>query len=121
MATSGRTPSDGAKRVAPCLIMMAGMPDTQSLCPLCGRALIPGPSVNEHHLVPRSHRGRDTVTLHRICHSKIHSVFSERELADYYNTFERLLENEDMRKFVVWVRKKDPEYVGRNVKPSRRR
>ena len=101
--------------------MMSAMPDAMSFCPLCGRALIPGPSVNEHHLVPRSHRGRDTVTLHRICHSKIHSIFSERELADYYNTFERLLENEDMRKFVSWVRKKDPEYVGRNVKPSRRR
>jgi hypothetical protein len=97
------------------------MPDAHPPCPLCGREMIPGPSVNEHHLVPKSRRGRDTVTMHRICHSKIHSVFSERELADYYHTCERLLENEDIRKFVAWVRKKDPQYVGRNAAPSRRR
>jgi len=90
-------------------------------CPLCGRPLVPGPSVNEHHMVPRSHRGRDTVTMHRICHSKIHTVFSERELASYYHTVERLLEHEEIRKFVSWVRKKDPEYFDRNHAPSRRR
>ncbi|SMP65595.1 HNH endonuclease [Noviherbaspirillum suwonense] len=90
-------------------------------CPLCGRPLVPGPSVNEHHMVPRSHRGRDTVTMHRICHSKIHTVFSEHELARYYHTPERLLENDEIRKFVGWVRKKDPEYFDRNRTPSRRR
>ena len=90
-------------------------------CPLCGRALVPGPTINEHHMVPRSHRGRDTVTMHRICHGKIHTVFSERELAAYYHTVERLLEHEEMRKFVNWVRKKDPEYDDRNRKPARRR
>jgi hypothetical protein len=90
-------------------------------CPLCGRPLVPGPSVNEHHMVPRSHRGRDTVTMHRISHSKIHTVFTERELASYYYTVERLLEREEMRKFVSWVRKKDPEYFDRNRAPSRRR
>jgi hypothetical protein len=90
-------------------------------CPLCGRPLVPGPSVNEHHMVPRSHRGRDTVTMHRICHSKIHTVFSEQELARYYNTVERLLENEEIRKVVSWVRKKDPEYFDRNRTPARRR
>ena len=90
-------------------------------CPLCGRALVPGPSVNEHHMMPRSHRGRDTVTMHRICHSKIHTVFSEQELARYYHTAERLLENEEIRKFVSWVKKKDPEYFDRNRTPSRRR
>lgn len=83
--------------------------------------MVPGPSLNEHHMVPRSHRGRDTVTMHRICHSKIHSVFSERELAAYYHTIERLLEREEIRKFVGWVRKKDPEYFDRNRKPSHRR
>lgn len=90
-------------------------------CPLCGRPMVPGPSLNEHHMVPKSHRGRDTVTMHRICHSKIHSVFSERELAIYYHTIERLLEREEIRKFVSWVRKKDPEYFDRNRKPSHRR
>ena len=53
-----------------------------STCPLCGRPLIPGPSVDEHHLRPRSQGGRDTVRMHRVCHSKIHSLFTEQVLRD---------------------------------------
>ncbi|SNT11990.1 hypothetical protein SAMN06265795_11494 [Noviherbaspirillum humi] len=89
-------------------------------CPLCGRELVDGPSANEHHLIPRSHKGRDTVRMHRICHSKIHSVFSERELAQYYHTCERLLENDEIRKFVNWVRKKDPAFHDQHRAPARR-
>jgi 5-methylcytosine-specific restriction endonuclease McrA len=92
-----------------------------SLCPLCGRPLLDGPSVNEHHLVPRAYHGRDTVRMHRICHNKIHSVFTERDLAQYYHTPERLLENEEIRRFVAWVRKKDPGYFDRHDAPTRRR
>lgn len=83
-------------------------------CPLCGRDLIEGPTVNEHHLLPKSLKGKDTITLHKICHSKIHSVFTERELFNYYHTIERLLENEEIQKFVKWVAKKEPEYRGKN-------
>lgn len=90
------------------------------LCPLCGREMVDGPSVNEHHLVPRTFRGRETVKMHRICHNKIHSVFSERELAQYYHTPERLLENEEIRKFVKWVQKKHPAYYDAHHKSKRR-
>ena len=89
-------------------------------CPLCGRELIDGPSINEHHLVPRTFRGREKVRMHRICHNKIHSVFSERELARYYHTWERLLENEEIRKFVSWVQKKDPAYFNKHDRPKHR-
>lgn len=59
-------------------------------CPLSGRPLVPGPAVNEHHLVPRAFGGRETVRMHRICHSKIHSVFTDEELRDRYCTLARL-------------------------------
>jgi len=90
-------------------------------CPLCGRPLVPGPAVNEHHLVPRTYGGRETVRMHRICHSKIHSLFSEDELRDRYFTLERLQGHPEIAKFVRWVRKKDPEYVGRNATSARKR
>src|SRR5215208_6517773 len=48
-------------------------------CPLCGRKLVTGSSVNQHHLVPRSRNGRDTIALHRICHAAIHAARSEKE------------------------------------------
>lgn len=59
--------------------------------------------------------------MHRICHNKIHAVFTERELAQYYHTAERLLEHEAIRKFVNWVRKKHPAYDDAHLSRMRRR
>lgn len=92
-------------------------------CPLCDRDLIDGPSVDEHHLIPRTFKGRETITLHTICHQKIHSVFTERELLRYYHTVERILENEEIQTFVKWVAGKDPEWYSshRDTKTRRKR
>lgn len=84
------------------------------LCGLCGRPLVDGPSVNKHHLVPRTFGGREADWIHRVCHSKIHSVFTERDLLRHYNTYERLLSHEEIIKFVKWVRKKPPEFYTKN-------
>lgn len=82
-----------------------------ALCPLCGRPLVPGPSVNLHHLIPRRYGGRDTVLLHRICHDKIHAVLSERELRDHFHTVERLRAHPEIARFLRWVQRKPPEFV----------
>lgn len=82
------------------------------LCPICGREL--GEHADEHHLIPKLKKGKETVRLHVICHRKIHSLFSESELANYYNTIERLMENEDMRNFAKWVAKKPIDFVDSN-------
>ena len=83
-----------------------------SSCELCLRELIPGPTVGTHHLIPKLKGGKKgpTVELHTCCHQKIHSVFTEAQLAKTYNTIEKLLENEDIQNFVAWVSKKDPEF-----------
>lgn len=59
--------------------------------------------------------------MHRICHDKIHSVFTERELKNHYNTFERISENEHIRTFVKWVRGKDPDFYERTKDEARRK
>ena len=79
-------------------------------CPLCGRRLIAGSSVNQHHLVPRSRKGRETIALHRICHAAIHSALSEKDLERRYNTIERLREHPQLNRFIAWVRNKPPEF-----------
>jgi 5-methylcytosine-specific restriction endonuclease McrA len=79
-------------------------------CPLCGRKLVGGSSVNQHHLVPRSRNGRDTVALHRICHAAVHAILSEKQLERQYNTIERLREHPQLRHFINWVRRKPPEF-----------
>lgn len=87
------------------------------LCPLCGRAMKAGSSLNEHHLIPRMYGGVEKHVMHRVCHSKIHSIFSEAELAAVYHTFEKLREHPDVRSFIKWVRKQDPEFNTKHRKP----
>jgi len=77
-------------------------------CIICQRQL--GSRFDEHHLIPKTFKGKEKVRIHKICHNKIHSVFTERELNNYYHTVERLLENEQIQNFVKWVGKKDPEF-----------
>ena len=59
-------------------------------CSLCNRRL--AEPFNKHHLLPLSKGGKGTTTvlLHKICHDKIHAVFSEMELKRNYNTVEKL-------------------------------
>ena len=90
-------------------------------CPLCGRPLIAGKSVDEHHLIPKSQGGRETHTVHRICHGKIHATFTEKELARSYSTWAQLQAHEDIAAFIIWVQKKPAEYYDNSVKAARRR
>jgi len=86
---------------------------------LCGRPLA-GPC-NKHHLLPISKggKGTETVVLHKICHDKIHAVFTEMELKKHYNTIERLQQNDEIARFIKWVRKREPEYYDKSVKMKR--
>jgi 5-methylcytosine-specific restriction endonuclease McrA len=90
-------------------------------CPLCGRPLVTGKSIDEHHLLPKSQGGRETHTIHRICHRKIHATFTEKELARSYSTWATLRAHEDIAAFIIWVQKKPPEYYDNSVKATRRR
>lgn len=89
-------------------------------CKLCGRPL-GDRLVEDHHLIPKTFRGRATEPVHRICHQKIHATFSERELYNYYHTFERLLEHEQIQRFVAWVRKKPLDFYDKNDDTASRR
>src|SRR5437868_6556418 len=73
------------------------MPDNNK-CPLCNRDLAE-PTVR-HHLIPPSKGGRETptVAMHKICQAKVHAVFTETELKNYYHTVERIKEHEDIVK-----------------------
>ena len=80
-------------------------------CPLCDRPMVPGPSVDKHHLIPKSYKGKVSEDVHLICHRKIHSVLSEYELFHGCNTWDKLRDHPDIATFIKWLAKKDPEYV----------
>ena len=90
-------------------------------CPLCGRLLVPGSSVDEHHLVPRSQGGTAKERVHRICHRKIHATFGEKELARDFSTWQALREHPSIADFVAWVANKPPQFFRRNATAGRKR
>lgn len=91
------------------------MNKNDEICPICEREL--GEiNISKHHLVPKSRGGKNgpIVSLHNICHQKIHSVFTEKELKKEYNTIAKLKSNEEILKFVKWVSKKDVSFYQTN-------
>lgn len=89
-------------------------------CPICGRPMWDGPSVDRHHWVPRKHGGGPCATLHLVCHRMIHRVFSERELSQSFRDVDSLRAHPDIARFIAWVRRKPPDYVDWPKAPQRR-
>ena len=89
-------------------------------CPICGRPMRAGPSVDRHHFVPRSEGGRESPWIHRICHRKLHSLFTERELAKEYATPGAVRVHPDMQPFLCWVACKHPEFYSRTATAHRK-
>lgn len=74
--------------------------------------------ISEHHLIPvtrhknkktkkdfNSNEVNKTVDVCQPCHSKIHSVFTEKELERNYNTLDKLKQHPEIEKFILWIRK----------------
>jgi hypothetical protein len=92
------------------------LPDEDKLqndaCPLCGREL-GAVNIDRHHLVPKTFKGKEQFPIHKICHRKIHSAFTERELLRSYHTWEALRGHEEIRAFIEWVARKPPDFYTR--------
>lgn len=93
----------------------------EDICSLCGRPI--AEPCNKHHLLPVSEGGKNTPTilLHKICHDKIHAVFTEKELKRQYNTIGKLQQHEEIAKFIKWVRNKEPQFYDKSVKSKNRK
>lgn len=90
---------------------------TPSACWLCGRLL--GKTIVWHHPVPKSRGGRDTVPMHPICQQTLIANFTNSELQRHGMDVAALLSNPNVRKFVDWVAKKDPDFTASTAKKQR--
>lgn len=84
-------------------------------CFLCGRPI--GERVQWHHAVPKSRGGRETVSVHPICHRAIHATLSNKELERGFATADSLHAHPEIAKFIDWVSGKEPDFHA----PTRRR
>lgn len=91
------------------------------LCPICDREMWEGSSIDRHHFYPKCKGGRETEWTHKICHRKIHSIFTENELAKEYNNAEVVRTHPEIIKFIKWVSKKDPDFYDRTDTHNRKR
>lgn len=87
-------------------------------CPICGRAY--DQTMSRHHLTPKCKKGRETVDLHRVCHDKIHSLFTDKELANDYNTIEKLMADDRMQTFGGWCSKRPPNFTDPSTMSNRK-
>jgi hypothetical protein len=72
----------------------------------------------KHHLIPRTvHKNKwfkktftkeqlhKTVDLCKSCHREIHRQIPEKEMGRYFNTLPKLKANENVMKYVEWMRR----------------
>lgn len=97
------------------------MDEEREQCPLCERDMLPK-NLTKHHLTPKSRGGKETERICRTCHRQLHALFSNKELEDGLNSVEALTANEDVQKYLKWVRNKNPDqYFRATFPPDRKR
>ncbi|MGP4843702.1 hypothetical protein ACTXGQ_06210 [Marinobacter sp. 1Y8] len=108
---------------------MLKLPPQPDCCELCQRSVV---KLTRHHLIPRRlHSKRRflklftreemvtrTLWVCRPCHNAIHRTCSEYELGLTFNTREKLLEVEELRVFIEWLRDKPEGFVPKGHRRS---
>jgi len=59
----------------------------------------------QHHIIPKSKGGMDTVNACETCENWVHNKWSHNQLRDTYNNVETILNDEDFQKFLKWRKK----------------
>lgn len=93
------------------------IPTAVEPCWLCARPI--GKTIVWHHPVPKSRGGRDVVPMHPICQQTLIANFTNSELQRHATDVDGLLANPNVRKFVDWVAKKDPDFTATTTKKQR--
>jgi hypothetical protein len=88
---------------------------TEERCWLCTRPL--GSRIEQHHPVPKSRGGRETVPVHPICHRTLHARFSNTELGKIGADPAKLAADAEVARFLGWVARKPPDFHA----PTRRK
>lgn len=86
-------------------------------CELCGRVQLP---LTRHHLIPQSRHNKartkrkfdkqemkhEIAYLCRACHSQVHAVLSNQQLAQQYYHIEDLRAHPEIARFAAWIANK---------------
>jgi 5-methylcytosine-specific restriction enzyme A len=73
-------------------------------CELCGRQMV---ETTVHHLLPKEMGGTfgSTANLCIPCHKQIHALYTNEEIATRLTTLTELRGDENLFRFIKWIRK----------------
>ncbi len=76
-------------------------------CELCEREAA---RLTSHHLIPKHKKGKNSnkIQICSSCHRQLHQLFDNDYLARELNTKGKILRDPEMRKFLSWIKKQDP-------------
>lgn len=75
-------------------------------CWLCDRTI--GTRVEQHHPLPKSRGGRETVPVHPICHRTLHKSFTNRQLERL--SLAELRASPEVAAFLRWIEDKPADF-----------
>jgi len=79
------------------------------ICPICNR-FVPDISIEKHHLVPKSKKGKITIDLCCSCGDAIHQFISISDLNSHYNTIEKIKQHPKIVNWIKWISKKPNDF-----------
>jgi len=87
-------------------------------CPLCSRD-VPEDRLSDHHLIPKSRGGKETLAICADCHRQVHALFTNKQLASELNTVDAIMADERFARFARWIAKRPPERRMRKAKRAK--
>lgn len=75
--------------------------------------------MEKHHLIPQAlhHRSKyakvdvnKTIDVCVCCGDQLHQFFNEKELANEYDTLEKIMANDRIQKWVNWIQKRPNDF-----------
>ncbi|ERN52857.1 HNH endonuclease [Alkalihalophilus marmarensis] len=90
------------------------------ICELCERDNV---QLTVHHLTPREEGGAhlETALLCIPCHKQIHAIYTNEELAIRLDTIPRLKDDEQIKKYIEWIRKQPSQTLIKTKKSKEKR
>jgi 5-methylcytosine-specific restriction endonuclease McrA len=76
--------------------------EKENQCVYCERE---SDSVEQHHFIPRSQGGKETVSTCPSCEDFIHSTWSNSQLAEILNSVELIKQTQEYQRFKKWLDK----------------
>ncbi|MGG3801888.1 HNH endonuclease [Metabacillus fastidiosus] len=90
------------------------------VCELCEREPV---ETTIHHLLPKEMGGTfgPTANLCIPCHKQIHALYTNKEIAIRLTTIQELKEDEQLSRFLKWIRKQPPTKLMKIKKSNERK